>query len=398
MVPGRGRRWGCQERAGPPQEQSWEAWQEPGRSQAGQPGGIQGGGAPLGAGTGKNEKAGGPVTDPALRPRGPGPPSPPLTWARSWTSSGPPPRWRTGSSAPGRGCGLAPGRREARSRRPPRRPWRWRWTRTRRRRPPPRWTRTTRWPGPAWGASAAEAAAAAAAAAVAGTGRPQSPAGRCRPRRLQDHHPPLRVQPWPGRGWGTRGLRGSGRRREDAQASPTAAARDRLVSSARPPERASERARGCTHARGLSARGPRARPPLPVAARAAETLGGRVRGGRGALAGAGPTQHRGAGPGLALASLASLWARSPRSPCSLAPRAFLVPEPGRTLLLNPRRGRQPAGPVLPSPAVLSAATARPAETPLFRGAAPARRGLPRERASGPSDPQSPAKPASRQPT
>lgn len=244
----------------------------PGRSQARQPEGIQGGGAPLGAGTGRNEKPGachrpGPAAPRARSPR------PPLTWARSWTSSGPPPRWRTGSSALGRGCGLAPGRREARSPRPPRRPWRWRWTRTRRRRPPPRWTRTTRWPGPAWGASAAEASAAAAAAAVAGTGRPQSPAGRCRPRRLRDHRPPLRVQPWPGRRWGARGLRGSGRRREDAQASPTAAARDPLVSSARPPERASERAseraRGCTHARGLSARGPRARPPLPVAARAA---------------------------------------------------------------------------------------------------------------------------------
>lgn len=153
----------------------------------------------MGSGTGRNEKAGachrpGPAAPRARSPR------PPLTWARSWTSSGPPPRWRTGSSAPGRGCGLAPGRREARSRRPPRRPWRWRWTRTRRRLPPPRWTRTTRWPGPAWGASAAEASAAAAAAAVAGTGRPQSPSGRCRPRRLQDHRPPLRVQPWPGRG------------------------------------------------------------------------------------------------------------------------------------------------------------------------------------------------------
>ena len=161
--------------------------------------GNLGSGCPLGRWDGEEWEGGGLSQTRLGDPRGPGPPHPPLTWARSWTSSGPPPRWRTGSSARGRGCGLAPGRPESQSPRPPRRPWRWRWTRTRRRRPPPRWTRTTRWPGPAWGASAA-AAAAAAVAAAAETGRPQSPAGHCRPRRLRDHRPPLHVPPWPGRG------------------------------------------------------------------------------------------------------------------------------------------------------------------------------------------------------
>lgn len=77
-----------------------------------------------------------------------------------------------------------------------------------------------------------------------------------------------------------------------------------LRSSARPPERASERARGCTQARGLTARSPRARPPLPVAARAAETLGGRDRGGGGEpwLAPA-PPNTKGRGPGSRLQAL-----------------------------------------------------------------------------------------------
>lgn len=38
VVPGRGRRWGCQERAGSPQEESREARQEPGRAARGNPG------------------------------------------------------------------------------------------------------------------------------------------------------------------------------------------------------------------------------------------------------------------------------------------------------------------------------------------------------------------------
>lgn len=86
--------------------------------------------------------------------------------------------------------------------------------------------------------------------------------------------------------------------------------------------------------------------------------------------------------------------------CPRSPRSRTRPD----LPSNPRRGGQSAGPALPSPVALSTATAGPAETPLFRGAAPARRGLPRERALGPLDPQSRGKsgrrpkPASRQPT
>lgn len=194
--PGRRQRWGCQERAGSPQEESWEARLGPGRAAEGGGGTSREGASPWAMGQGGMGRRG-PVTVPARRPLRTRSPRSLLTWARSWTSSGPPPRWHTGSSAREPGCGLAPGRREARSPRPPRRPWKWRWTRTRRRRPPPRWTRTTRWPGPAWGALAAAAVAAAAVAAAAGTGRPQSPAGHCHPRRLRDHRPSLRVPPWP---------------------------------------------------------------------------------------------------------------------------------------------------------------------------------------------------------
>lgn len=138
-----------------------------------------------------------------------------------------------------------------------------------------------------------------------------------------------------------------------------------------PPARARERASERLHARAgpLGARSSRSPAAACCGSRRRDT-GWACPGGRGALAGAGPTQRRWAGPELALAPLASLWARSPRS---LAARAPLAHEPGRTLPSNPRRGQQPAGPVLPSPVVLSAATARPAETPLFRGAAPARR-------------------------
>lgn len=264
-------------------------------------GGVWGGGVPLGDGTEGNGKAGART----VRLAAPGPvPPPPLTWARSWPSSGPPPRWRTGSSAPGREGGLAPGRRGSRSPRPPRQPWRWTWTRTRRRRPPPRWTWTTRWPGPAWGASAAAASAAAASAAAAETGRPQSLAGRYHPPRLRDHRPPLHVPPWPGRGEG----RGGHSNRGDAKRTPrlfpgggSGGGSTGLLSP--PAERASERARSCTQARGLPARSPRARPP------AAACCGSRRRDTEWACPSGpgsrGPTQRRGAGPGRARAPLAA---------------------------------------------------------------------------------------------
>lgn len=55
MVPAGDRRRDCQERAGTPQEESWEA--RPGPA-ARQPGGIWGGGVPSDDGTGGNGKAG----------------------------------------------------------------------------------------------------------------------------------------------------------------------------------------------------------------------------------------------------------------------------------------------------------------------------------------------------
>lgn len=168
-----------------------------------------------------------------------------------------------------------------------------------------------RGPGPAWGASAA-AVAAAAPAAAAGTGRPQNPAGSCRPRRLPDHRPPPRVPPWPGQGLGARGLRESRRGRADTQASPTAAAGTRRVSPARPPERASERTTGCTHARGLCALFSRSPAAACCGSRRRDTGWACPGRGRGAPARARPTQRQGAGPGRARA-LGGPWARAPSS-------------------------------------------------------------------------------------
>lgn len=71
MVPARGRRWGCQERAGSPQEESREARLETGRAARGNPGR---GALPWALGR-RGMRRRGPVTDLALRPRGPGPPA-----------------------------------------------------------------------------------------------------------------------------------------------------------------------------------------------------------------------------------------------------------------------------------------------------------------------------------
>lgn len=116
-----------------------------------------------------------------------------------------------------------------------------------------------------------------------------------------------------------------------------------------PPARARERASERLHARAgpLGARSSRSPAAACCGSRRRDT-GWACPGGRGALAGAGPTQRQGAGPGLALAPLASLWARSPRSPRSLAAPAPLAPEPGPTCpQIRGAGGSQPARPSPP---------------------------------------------------
>lgn len=107
-------------------------------TQRGSRGGIQRPGRPpWPTGRGRIGRRG-PVTAPAGRSPRPGRPPPAAHLGTQLDELRSTSRWRTGSSARGRGCSLAPGRRESRSPRPPRRPWRWRWTRTRTRRPPRR--------------------------------------------------------------------------------------------------------------------------------------------------------------------------------------------------------------------------------------------------------------------
>lgn len=137
-----------------------------------------------------------------------------------------------------------------------------------------------------------------------------------------------------------------------------------------PPARARERAAGCTQARGLAARGPHARPPLPVAARAARHWVGVPGEGAGSPAPAGPTQRREAGRGRAGAAPGAC-GRAPLAPRDrgLQPARARPPPP-----LTLPRSRRPARPGFPSPVVLWAPASGPAETLLFRGAAPARGG------------------------
>lgn len=154
-----------------------------------------------------------------------------------------------------------------------------------------------------------------------------------------------------------------------------------------PPARARERASERLHARAgpLGARSSRSPAAACCGSRRRDT-GWACPRGRGAPAGAAPPDTEGRGPG----SRSRPWRARGRAP--LAPLAPWEegPPPGGSRpdpALTSQAGPQAARPVLPSPVVLTAAIARPAETPLFRGAAPARRGLPRERASGPSGPQ-----------
>lgn len=149
------------------------------------------------------------------------------------------------------------------------------------------------------------------------------------------------------------------------------AARAPLFSSARPPGRARERASERLHARAgpLGARSSRSPAAACCGSRRRDT-GWACPGGRGALARAGPTQRRGAGFALAPAPQASLWARSSCSPGGES--STLAASAGPSSQICSASGSQPArSSAPPPPAVLSAATARPAETPLFRGAAPA---------------------------
>lgn len=125
---------------------------------------------------------------------------------------------------------------------------------------------------------------------------------------------------WPGEE-GARGLR---RLRARERLSGFPPRRQRLSASPQNARRSASHQRICTHARAFAARNPRARPPPPVAAREAQTLGGRVRKGRGAAAPPRPAPRGGArlalgpaapGKGLqpagsrsaALESLAGLW-------------------------------------------------------------------------------------------
>lgn len=85
---------------------------------------------------------------------------------------------------------------------------------------------------------------------------------------------------WPGVE-GARGLRTLMARERLSGVPPR---RQRLSASPQNARRSASHQRICTHARAFAARDPRARPPPPVAAREAQTLGGRVRKGRGAAA------------------------------------------------------------------------------------------------------------------
>lgn len=160
---------------------------------------------------------------------------------------------------------------------------------------------------------------------------------------------------WPGEE-GARGLR---RLRARERLSGFPPRRQRLSASPQNARRSASHQRICTHARAFAARGPRARPPPPVAAREAQTLGGRVRKGRGAAAPPRPAPRGGArlalGPaapgkglqparsrGAALESLAGLGVQAPRPSSLRPPRAAATP---------------------------------PAETRVFRGAVPDRRRL-----------------------
>lgn len=197
---------------------------------------------------------------------------------------------------------------------------------------------------------------AAAAAAAAGTGQPQSPADCCRPRRLRDHRPPLRVPPWPGQGWKGRGAYADCGHASYSQASPPR--RQRLSASPQNARRSASHQRTCTHARAFAARGPRARPP-PVAAREAQTLGGRARKGRGVAAP--PSRAPRGGPGWHSAPWPLGRGYSPRA-----------------LAARPLRPLQASGVMAPRPSFLHprrAAATPPVETRVFRGAVPDRRGL-----------------------
>lgn len=132
-----------------------------------------------------------------------------------------------------------------------------------------------------------------------------------------------------------------------------------------PPAGARERPRSCTQARGLATRGPRARPPLPVAARAAKTLGGRVRGG-GGEPGLAPAPPNAKGRGSRSRSRRACG----RAPLTAWKRGL---QPARARLAPPLKSAARAADGLPGPPLprLLAAASGPAEIPLFRGAAPA---------------------------
>lgn len=371
-VPARGRRWACQRRRVP----RGGVPGRPGRDAAGQPRGNPGPGRPpLADGTGKNRKAG-PVTPRLGGPRGRRRrPRPPLTWARSWTSSGPPPRWRTGSSARGRGCGLAPppGSRGARGHRdghggevdedegsrgrlPPR-------------------TRTTRWSGQLGGVGCCGGGRCCGGGGCGGDWATPEPRWPLPPRRLRDHRPALRVPPWRWPGAGRRGVTGIEAKAERPPRLLSRRPRG-LDSSAQP-------ARSSARARAARTRGPRgavlalARRCLLRLAPPRHWVGVSGGGGEPRPAPA-PPSARGRGRARARAPGGPVGARpSPRGG-GRAPRLRLVLSP------NSRPGGSPLNPPPVSLPSFSAVAAEPSGNPLFRGAVPARRGLPRERALAPS--------------
>lgn len=196
-----------------------------------------------------------------------------------------------------------------------------------------------------------------------GTGRPQSPADRCRLRRLRDHRPPLRVPPWPGEGSKGRGAYADRGHAERRGFLPLRRRRRRwwrrgLSASPQTARRSASRQRICTHARALAARGPRARPPPPVAARAALTLDGRARKGRGAAAPPSPAPGGGARPAFGPA----------------ASGKGLQPErPSGAALASPSRPRRAGSPPLlfsPPPLIPSGGCSPASGNPGFPGRGP----------------------------
>lgn len=135
--------------------------------------------------------------------------------------------------------------------------------------------------------------------------------------------------------------------------------RQRLSASPQNARRSASHQRICTHARAFAARGPRARPPPPVAAREAQTLGGRVRKGRGATAP--PSRARRGG------------ARLPLGPAASGKGLQPARSRGPALESLAGLGRADSAPLLPPPP--SGGRYPPAETRVFRGAVPDRRRL-----------------------